>query len=167
METTTIVIIVAIIALIAFYLYNRNKPAPRGTYDDKDLRSNGSIGGGTRAHDDANVRSSGSIGGGTRAYDSPDQSSGGSIGGRQRSENHRTHSAANQTAQPQTVIPEPQSHPNERERTLPPLNHGTALRSDQPSADQRDTLQEDEQLASEKEHNDKFKSGGSFGASRS
>ena len=167
METTTIVIIVAIIALIAFYLYNRSKPAPRGTYNDENLRSDGSIGGGTRAHDDATVRSSGSIGGGSRAYDTPEQSSGGSIGGRQRTENNRTNSAANQTAQPQTVIPEPRSNPNERERTLPPLNNGTSVRSDQSGSDQQNNRQEDEQSSVEKEHNDQFKSGGSFGASRS
>ena len=87
MDTTAILIGIVIIALLAFYFYNRSKPAPRGTYDDKGSRSSGSIGGGTRAHDDPNVRSSGSIGGGTRGHDSPEHGSGGSIGGRQQSEN--------------------------------------------------------------------------------
>lgn len=81
MDTTTIIVIVAVVALLALFLYNRSRPAARGTYDDKNVRSSGSIGGGTRAYDDKNVRSSGSIGGGTRAYDAPSTHSGGSIGG--------------------------------------------------------------------------------------
>jgi hypothetical protein len=82
MDSTTIGIIVLVIAAIAFYIYRRSRPAPQGTYDDPDVRSSGSIGGGTRAYDDPDVRSSGSIGGGPRAYDSPEVKSGGSIGGR-------------------------------------------------------------------------------------
>lgn len=81
MDTTTIIVIVAVVALVALWLYNRSRPAARGTYDDKDVRSSGSIGGGTRAYDDKSVRSSGSIGGGTRAYDAPEVKSSGSIGG--------------------------------------------------------------------------------------
>ena len=81
MDTTTIIVIVAVVALLALFLYNRSRPAAHGTYDDKNVRSSGSIGGGTRAYDDENVRSSGSIGGGTRAYDTPSTHSGGSIGG--------------------------------------------------------------------------------------
>ena len=80
-DSSTIWIIVAVVALLALYFYNRSRPAPRGTYDDKNTRSSGSIGGGDRAYDDKNTRSSGSIGGGDRAYDAPDQSSRGSIGG--------------------------------------------------------------------------------------
>lgn len=82
MDSTTMLIIGAIVVLAAIYLYNRSRPATRGTYDDKNPRSSGSIGGGTRAYDDENVRSSGSIGGSkVKAYDSPDHKSSGSIGG--------------------------------------------------------------------------------------
>jgi hypothetical protein len=83
-DTTTIIIIVGVIALVALYLFRRSRPAPRGTYDDKNVRSSGSIGGGTRAYDDPNTRSSGSIGGRDRGYDSPDHESGGSIGAANR-----------------------------------------------------------------------------------
>jgi hypothetical protein len=82
MDSTTMLIIGAIVVLAAVYLYNRSRPAARGTYDDKNVRSSGSIGGGTRAYDDESVRSSGSIGGSkVKAYDSPEHSSRGSIGG--------------------------------------------------------------------------------------
>jgi len=80
MDTTTIIII-AVVALVALFLYNRSRPAARGTYDDKNVRSSGSVGDGTRAYDDEKVRSSGSIGGGTRAHDAPEVKSSGSIGG--------------------------------------------------------------------------------------
>ncbi len=178
MNTTTIVIIVAAIALIAFYLYNRSKPAPRGTYDDKNVRSSGSIGGGTRAHDAPDVRSSGSIGGGTRANDSSAHTSGGSIGGRQRSENSSTQRAASHTSQTHTTTPEPRVNSSARvnsnapvnsngsERTSSPLTNGIRSTSDHVDSVQQDSLQEDEQLVGEKEHNDKFNSGGSFGGSR-
>ena len=86
MDSTMIITIIVLLILLGLYLYNRNKPAPRGTYDDKDHRSSGSIGGGTRAYDDKDHRSSGSIGGGERAYDSPEHKSSGSIGGDNRSE---------------------------------------------------------------------------------
>ena len=94
MDTTTLIIL-GVIALLAIYLFNRNRVRPRGTYDDKDYRSSGSIGGGP-AYDDEDYRSSGSIGGqrGTRStpastdadsdrprHDSRDFGSGGSIGG--------------------------------------------------------------------------------------
>jgi hypothetical protein len=84
MDTTTLLIIGAIILLvIAFFM--RNRVAPRGTYDDPNSRSSGSIGGGTRAYDDPNYNSGGSIGGGEgsggRTYDSPDFNSSGTIGG--------------------------------------------------------------------------------------
>ena len=62
MDFTTILIIVAVIALAALYFYNRSRPAPHGTYDDKDVRSSGSIGGGPRAYDDREHTSGGSIG---------------------------------------------------------------------------------------------------------
>lgn len=87
-DSSTIWIIVAVVALLALYFYNRSRPAPRGTYDDKDTRSSGSIGGGSRAHDDPDHRSSGSIGGGQRSYDAPDQESRGSIGGSTTSQVH-------------------------------------------------------------------------------
>lgn len=82
MDTTTMIVIIGIVALLALFFYNRSRPAPRGTYDDEHARSTGSIGGGNRAYDDPAHRSSGSIGGGTRAYDTPEQSSSGSIGNR-------------------------------------------------------------------------------------
>lgn len=90
MDSTTIIII-AVVALVALFLYNRSRSAPRGTYDDKSTRSSGSIGGGTRAYDDKSTRSSGSIGGGTRSNDSPVHKSSGSIGGAvsNRSEHER------------------------------------------------------------------------------
>jgi hypothetical protein len=89
MDWTTILGIILVIALIALYLYNRNRIEPQGTYDDKDYRSRGSIGGSKeRDYDDPDFRSGGSIGGdptkekkGTKSYDSPDYKSGGSIGG--------------------------------------------------------------------------------------
>ena len=80
-DSSTIWIIIAVVALLALYFYNRSRPAPRGTYDDEQVRSSGSIGGGSRAHDDPDHRSSGSIGGGQRSYDAPNQESSGSIGG--------------------------------------------------------------------------------------
>lgn len=80
-DSSTVWIVVAVIALLALYFYNRSRPAPRGTYDDKNTRSSGSIGGGDRAYDDKNKRSSGSIGGGQRGYDTPEHESRGSIGG--------------------------------------------------------------------------------------
>jgi hypothetical protein len=83
-DTTTLIIIAGIVVLLALYLFRRSRPAPRGTYDDKNVRSSGSIGGGTRAYDDPKTRSSGSIGGKDRGYDSPDHESGGSIGAANR-----------------------------------------------------------------------------------
>lgn len=80
-DSSTIWIIVAVVALLALYFYNRSRPAPRGSYDDKNTRSSGSIGGGDRAYNDAAHRSSGSIGGGQRGYDTPEHESRGSIGG--------------------------------------------------------------------------------------
>jgi len=80
MDSTTIMIIIAVLALLGIYLYNRSRPAPRGTYDDRQLNSGGSIGGGPRAHDDPKLHSSGSIGGKDRGYDSTNHESGGTIG---------------------------------------------------------------------------------------
>ena len=83
MDTTTLIIL-GVIVLLAIYLFNRNRVRPRGTYDNEDYRSSGSIGGGP-AYDDEDYRSSGSIGGSSqRDYDSPDFDSGGSIGGQRR-----------------------------------------------------------------------------------
>jgi hypothetical protein len=91
MDWSTILIIV-VIAAIAYYLFSRNRSAPRGTYNDPNVSSSGSIGGGPRAHDDRDLRSSGSIGGGARAYDKDDHKSSGSIGGspETRRGEHRT-----------------------------------------------------------------------------
>lgn len=81
MDSTTMWIIIAVVALLALFFYNRSRSAARGTYDDKNVRSSGSIGGGTRAYDDPAHKSSGSIGGEQGGYDSPDHKSSGSIGG--------------------------------------------------------------------------------------
>lgn len=78
---TTWLIILGILLLVGLYLYNRNRTPPRGTYDDKNYRSGGSIGGGPGAYDDPDVRSGGSIGGRQSAYDSRDHESGGTFGG--------------------------------------------------------------------------------------
>jgi hypothetical protein len=78
--TTTLIVIVAV-ALLAIFFYNRRRPAPRGTYNDRDVQSSGSIGGGPRAYDKPEVQSSGSIGGGKRGHNDPDHQSSGSIGG--------------------------------------------------------------------------------------
>ncbi len=104
MDLGTIGIIVVVVALIALFIYNRSRPAPHGTYDDKKVSSSGSIGGGTRAHDDESVRSSGSIGGGAgnrgggvRAYDSESTTSGGTIGGSSQAE-RRNRAGAGQSS---------------------------------------------------------------------
>ena len=81
MDSTALWIIIAVVAILAFFFYNRSRPAPPGTYNDPNRRSSGSIGGGNRAYDDPNRRSRGSIGGGNRAYDAPEHESRGSIGG--------------------------------------------------------------------------------------
>jgi hypothetical protein len=78
--STTLILIVAV-ALLALFLYNRRRPAPRGTYNDRDVQSSGSIGGGPKAYDKPEVESSGSIGGGPRAHDDAEHKSSGSIGG--------------------------------------------------------------------------------------
>lgn len=158
MDTTTIIVIVAIVALVGLFLFNRNRPARRGTYDDKNTRSSGSIGGGTRANDDPDVRSSGSIGGGTRAHNAPQQSSGGSIGGGPSSR------------PPRTEVPA--SRPNTREdtesRDLVGGVRGTGVRT-LPDLDERDHDNNDEdRLARERaerqrKDSEDFKSGGSFG----
>jgi hypothetical protein len=78
---TTTLIILGVLLLLGLYLFNRNRTPPRGTYDDKNYRSGGSIGGGPGAYDDPDYRSGGSIGGSQSSYDSPEHQSGGSIGG--------------------------------------------------------------------------------------
>lgn len=80
---TWVWIVLAVIAVAALVWYQRRQPRPHGTYDDKDVRSSGSIGGSkSRAYDDEDVRSSGSIGGSKEgAYDDDETTSGGSIGG--------------------------------------------------------------------------------------
>ncbi len=85
MDTTTLIMLgLGAIVLLGIYLYNRNRVKPRGTFDDENYRSGGSIGGGP-AHDDENYRSGGSIGGSSQtAHDSPDFKSGGSIAGQKR-----------------------------------------------------------------------------------
>jgi len=175
METTTIIIIIAVIALLGFYLYNRSRPAPRGTYDDKATRSSGSIGGGTRANDDPNVRSSGSIGGGTRGHNSPQHSSGGSIGGGPASRPPREERV---TTRPDLREDDDQLRHNradgsDRTRTLPDLNIRESaderqLRNATPvrdlDDDHADRL-ERERAERQRKEGDEFRSGGSFGGS--
>ena len=104
MDPTTLLIIIAVIALVMFFL-NRNRTMPgsgnsgmdRPTYDDPNYASGGSIGDADKpVYDDPNYASSGSIGGAPEtleersvggpepsepAYDDPKYRSGGSIGG--------------------------------------------------------------------------------------
>ena len=81
MDWTTILIIIVALVLLALYFYNRSRPAPHGTYNDPNLQSGGSIGGGNHTYDDPNLQSSGSIGGGRRAHDEQGVQSSGSISG--------------------------------------------------------------------------------------
>ncbi len=177
MDTTTIIVILAVVVLLGLFLFNRNRPARRGTYDDKNTRSSGSIGGGARAHDDAEVRSSGSIGGGTRGNNSPQHSSGGSIGGGPVSRPPREDTPV---ARPQSNTPANTREDLDRVdrdtrdldepirdngvRTLPDLN----ISGDRPTRDLNNN--DDDHLASERaarqrKDNEDFKSGGSFGGS--
>ena len=152
MDFTTILIIVAVIALAALYFYNRSRPAPHGTYDDKVVRSSGSIGGGTRAYDDEKVRSSGSIGGGPRAYDDREHTSGGSIGD-QRTTDRTDNGVSRRNNQRDDL----------REENV---RSGSTRRSHVRDENLRDDLREDvrEEDAAEPTHNDRrHKSGGSFG----
>lgn len=177
MDTTTIIVIVAVLALVGFYLYNRSRPAPRGTYDDKDTRSSGSIGGGTRAHDDPNVRSSGSIGGGTRANNSPAHSSGGSIGGGPTSRPPREERV--------TTRPELREDNDQFNRAEPvrgdQVRTRPALDDDENQAESRlrippagrglNSTEEDrlerERAERQRKDSEEFRSGGSFGSSSS
>ena len=173
MDTTTIIVIVAVVVLVGLFLFNRNRPARRGTYDDKNTRSSGSIGGGSRAHDDPEVRSSGSIGGGTRGNNSPQHSSGGSIGGGPVSRPPREDS------------PAARSNPNRREdvdridrdtRDLNDPNRGSSVRTlpDLDIQGDRSTRglndNDDDRLVRERsarqgKESEDFKSGGSIGGS--
>jgi len=142
MDSTTMWIIIAVVALLALFFYNRSRPAPRGTYDDKNVRSSGSIGGGTRAYDDPAHRSSGSIGGEQSGYDSPEHKSSGSIGGA-----------------PSRVEQEPR---NERDtspdRTLKRLDNGDDNRSSRDTESVRERRENTRTVDDER-----FKSKGSIG----
>lgn len=76
-------IVLGLVALAAVIWYMRNRgPAPRGTYDDEDVHSGGSIGGEDKAYDAEEVHSGGSIGGDEeKTYDDREHRSGGSFGG--------------------------------------------------------------------------------------
>jgi hypothetical protein len=145
-----IIAIVAIVALVAFWLFRRGRPAPHGTYDDKDVRSSGSIGGGTRAYDTPEHRSSGSIGGQQRATDSAAHKSGGSIG--------------NSTVAT-TEEEELERHEQRRQRgsTLPPLEGDRPEEFIDDSQPPNNTQTERE--TERRVNDDKFRSGGSFGSS--
>ena len=114
MDSTTIWIIIAVIALVAFFLYNRNRPAPRGTYDDRNTRSSGSIGGGKRSYDDPNHRSSGSIGGGQRGHDDPEHARRGSIGGDPKRRSDETDRATDDNGIARERIGSQRNHDDER-----------------------------------------------------
>jgi len=79
----TLWIVLGLVAVAAFIWYMQNRgPAPRGTYDEEDVRSGGSIGGEDKSYDDEDVSSGGSIGGDRdKTYDDEEHRSGGSIGG--------------------------------------------------------------------------------------
>jgi hypothetical protein len=85
MDLTTLIIIIAVIALVMFFL-NRNRMMPgsgnsgvdRPTYDDPNYASSGSIGGGPETLEE---RSVGGPEPSEPAYDDPKYRSGGSIGG--------------------------------------------------------------------------------------
>ena len=115
MDSPTIWLIVIVVAVIAYFFFRRGRAAPQGTYDDKDVRSSGSIGGGPRAHDDANVRSGGSIGGGPSSTDSREVASGGSLGGN-RSTN-RSVDPMNPSGDPSVVDRDPRSDMRNATRT--------------------------------------------------
>ncbi len=160
MDTTTIIVIVAVVVLVGLFLFNRNRPARRGTYDDKNTRSSGSIGGGARAHDDPEVRSSGSIGGGTRGNNSPQHSSGGSIGGGPVSRPPRED--ADRIDRDTRDLNDPNR--GSSVRTLPDLD----IQGDRATRGLNDN--EDDRLVRERsarqgKESEDFKSGGSFGGS--
>lgn len=175
MDTTTIIVIIAVLALLGFYLYNRSRPAPRGTYDDKNTRSSGSIGGGTRAHDDPNVRSSGSIGGGTRGHNSPQHSSGGSIGGGPSSRPPRDERVTTRPDIREDYDQQERRMPDQsdRVRTLPNLDIGESAEERQvrnANSPHNDHDNEADRLEREREErrrkdSGEFRSGGSFGGS--
>jgi hypothetical protein len=150
MDTSTIIIIVLVLAAIAYFVFRRGRPAPRGTYDDPKVRSSGSIGGGPRAHDDPKVRSGGSIGGGPRTYDAPETRSEGSIG--------------NQSTASRTARPDP-----ERSTRPDPERSGAdriAARRSAAAIENNEDGFEDENDPTDPTYNDrKLKSGGSFGSS--
>lgn len=151
------IILLLIAAVAAIYLYNRNRTPPAGTYDDKNTRSSGSIGGGTRAHDSPDVRSGGSIGGGAKTYDSPDHESSGSIGGQPVERTVRP------ARTPVDRTPPPARTPVDR--TAPPVNN-RAEDSGNVTQYPLDYDAEDDELDEEQrpKHDDKdFRSGGSFG----
>lgn len=91
MDTNTILLIVGLLVVLwlASRFFNRQPTNP--TYDDKNTRSGGSLGGdrgqpAQRTHDDANIESGGSFGGRSgqvtpRTHDDPNTRSGGSFGG--------------------------------------------------------------------------------------
>jgi hypothetical protein len=81
MDTNAILLIIGLLILlwVASRFFNRGGPtAP--TYDDKNIRSGGSIGGGAgqpsqRTHDDPNIESGGSFGGSNARSNTPSSSS--------------------------------------------------------------------------------------------
>ena len=119
MDSTTLIVIV-IVVLLGAWLFNRfmgNRGPGTPTYDDKNTRSGGSIGGGSqRTNDDPNINSGGSIGGAhgmpsQRTNDDPNIRSGGSIGGSGVSSQERG-SGFSTGNRPSTTTPGTTEHPN-------------------------------------------------------
>lgn len=135
------------IALLLFVVLSRflggRRPPPAGTYDDEDVRSGGSFGGGQSTYDAPDVRSGGSFGSGASTYDDEDVRSGGSFGGGARSEAPPRSSSGLGKAQGSLRKEGPS-----RAATPPPANRAAPLRDDDdgPSRD-----------------NPNVRSGGSFG----
>lgn len=169
-DSSTIWIIVAVVALLALYFYNRSRPAPRGTYDDQHTRSSGSIGGGQRAHDDPAHRSSGSIGGGQRGYDAPEHESRGSIGGSTTQTQHSTN-AMNGERTVERDLNRDLNRDLERDfdrgidHNSPnsPLERLADERTHQGNAATHNPLDSDQQPGERQHNDDRFKSKGSIG----
>lgn len=143
MDTNAILIIIGL--LILLWLASRffgNRAPTTPTYDDKNIRSGGSIGGGPgqpgqRTHDDPNIESGGSLGGRSgeatpRTHDDPNIRSGGSFGGSNatrereapRSGNNPFNTGARSTNAPSAEELRERSTPTRRDTDSPPKRSG-------------------------------------------